>query len=227
MFARKRLPVWALVVVLILALAGLGLGYAHWWYTLTDSGTVTTGKWHAYWDGTFTDDGGHVDNVNKDDGDIPCADDPNCIFPKTGPGSESARDPSGPGPNPPRYDKAIGHCASWVTDDDGKQVLHWEVSNAYPSYYCTVWAHIINDGSVPMKIYFRSLTADPEVEVGFIEAGGFGFNCGDQIDPGESFQVGMWIHVKQTAVPNTTYSGSSEYKFVNWNEFESSMCQGF
>lgn len=222
MFGRKRLPIWALVVVLILALAGLGLGYAVWSQVLTDTGRVNTGTFGVAWNSTFTDDGAHVDDPARDVGDVPCAA-PECVF------GEGARDPSGPGPNGPRYDKAVGACASWITQEEGYLILHWQVDNAYPSYYCTVWADIRNTGSIPVKIQARSLASDPQIETGFI-GGDYAFTCGDQIDPGGEnalLPIGMWIHVREDAAPGASYSGSSAYTLVNWNEWSGGACSGW
>ena len=227
MFGKKALPVGTLVVMLIIALAGLGLGYALWSTTLTDAGTVTTGTFGAKWAYTFTDDGGTVDDSTRDVGDIKCKDDSGCVYPKgpcpAGGGCESARDPSGPGPNGPRYDKAIGHCASSILDTEQYKILHWDVSNAYPSYYCTVWSFIGSTGSVPMKVQARTLNHSSQIETGFVA----GLNCGDQIDPEDQLPVGMWVHVLQTATPGATYSGNSSYTLVQWNEWSSGACTGW
>ena len=138
MFSRKSLPIGTLVMVLVIMLALLGVGYALWSTTLTDVGTVTTGTFLARWDNVFTDDDGAVVDENKD-----ADDDGNCAI------GGSSCDPSAPGPNPARYDKGIGHCTSGIVEAESWEILHWSVSNAYPSYYCTVWGHITNTGSIP------------------------------------------------------------------------------
>lgn len=225
MFSRKRLPIWALVVVLILALAGLGLGYAHWTWDLEDEGTVTTGQWHADWFNVFTDDDGAVVDSTKDDGDTgDCETDSACLY------GQGSRDPSSPGPNPTRYDKAIGSCGALIDEFEDYQVLHWSVSNAYPSYHCTVWAHIRNTGSVPMKLTKRSLALNPgsegRITTGFVNDPEL--YCGAQIDPNETFPIGVWVHVEQDAQwDGATYGGTSDYELVNWNEFDPSMCAGW
>jgi hypothetical protein len=221
MFARKRLPVWALVVVLILALAGLGLGYAHWTLRLFDQGTVTTGSFTAEWQDAFTDD----DDID-DPGDKDLGDDGFCLAYMEG--GEGSCDPVEAGPMPSRNNtfaepKDVGKCTvDILRDSEGNRViLDWKVENGYPSYYCTVWGHIANTGSVPMRIYHRALkNPNPNrITTGFAVDSNQPYDCGYQIDPGESLQVGMWIHVEQAAEPGgNTYTGSSEYRLVNWNE---------
>jgi len=215
MFAKKSLPIGTLLIVIVIALAGMGVAYGHWTATLTDVGTVNTGTFVADWFNVFTDDDGTVVDATKDDGD-----DGNCAI------GGSSCDPLEPGPNPNRETKGIGHCTSWIVDTEDYLILHWNVDNAYPSYYCTVWGHIRNMGSIPMKIQTRSLTADPGITTGFI-GGAHAFACGDQLDASDLLQVGMWIHVEQSAEPDQSYSGSSTYTLVNWNEWDAGACSGW
>ena len=52
-----------------------------------------------------------------------------------------------------------------------------------------------------------------------------GILCGTQIDPGgEGVDTMGWIHVEQGAEPDTSYMIHMEQDWVNWNEFDESMC---
>ena len=212
MLGKKVLPLGTLFLVLVMALAMLGIGYALWSTTLTDEGVVNTGSFSADWFNVFTDDDGAVVDPTKDDGDTGDCD--------IGAGS---CDPRQPGPNPARYTKGVGACTSWIVDTEDYQILHWQLDNTYPSYYCTVWGHIRNTGSIPMKIQSRELTSDPEIESGFVS----GVSCGDQIDASGLLPIGMWVHVKQEAQPESSYVGNSAYTLVQWNEWEAGNCSGW
>jgi hypothetical protein len=216
MFGRRALPFGTIVLVSIIALAVMGLGYAWWSTELTDVGVVNTATFNANWLRTFTDDGNSVDEVSFDVGDFACAADTNCIYPKTGLGSEGARDPSGPGANGPRSNKAIGSCGSVFHESgDDPNVLHWTLSNVYPGYYCTVWSDFHNESGVPMRIQSAGLSYADGITTGYID--GYAPTVGRQVDPNEVVHVGMWVRVDDDANPNKPYIGSSNITLVQWN----------
>jgi hypothetical protein len=213
---RKSLPIGVIVVLVLAMLVTMGMAYGAWTKTLRVDGTVNTGSFNAVFLGTFTDDGGHVDDPNFDAGDIKCPDDqPACVYG----GADGARDPSGPGPNGTRYEKAIGHCASGITTD-GK--LWFNLSNVYPSYYCTVWVDINNPASIPWKIAGERYSFNGNVlELTWWNDSA---ECGDQVDPGQTVRAGLTIHVLDAATPGASYSGWYEFDVVNWNQFDNNMC---
>jgi hypothetical protein len=214
MLGKKVLPLGTLFLVLVMALAMLGIGYALWSTTLTDEGVVNTGSFSADWFDVFTDDDGDAYKPGYDDGDTgDCG---------TGAGS---CDPKEPGPNPARYTKGVGACAAWIVDTEDHQILHWQLDTTYPSYYCTVWGHIRNTGSIPMKLQSRSLERSHPAKftTGFVS----GVACGTQIDPGDLLPIGMWVHVEQEAEPESTYTGNSSYELVQWNEYDPGLCTGW
>ena len=221
MLKRKAIPVGTLFMILILALAALGVGYGLWSKLLLINGTINTGVVDAIFYEAFTDDDNVENNELKDDGD-------DVVCPVGG----GSCDPKAFGPNPDRYDKDVGECFAIVDlqADPTKETLKVTVENGYPSYHCTVWFDILNNGSIPLKI--QSLTLTPEnfengvqVTVGLSQLA-----CGLQIDPGllpsgevimENLAQGdIHIHVEQAAEQNTPYTFSAELFLVQWNEFE-------
>jgi hypothetical protein len=212
-------------MILVLALAMLGVGYGLWSKLLLINGTINTGTVDAVFYEAFTDDDGAVDNPDKDAGDVgkttPCP-----LF------GDSSCDPKAFGPNPDRYDKDVGECVA-VIDELDAQKLHITVTNGYPSYYCTVWYDIWNNGTIPVKI--QSLTVVPnnftngvEVTVGLSK-----LSCGQQIDPGEKVgdlpptnlaQGDVHIHVEQAAAQEASYTFDAQLLLVQWNEFDAAQC---
>jgi hypothetical protein len=123
----------------------------------------------------------------------------------------------------------VGECFAEIDALDPEK-LHITVGNGYPSYHCTVWFDILNNGTIPLKI--QDLKLEPqnfengvEVTVGLSQLA-----CGLQIDPGllpsgevvmENLAQGdVHIHVEQAAAQNETYTFDAELWLVQWNEFE-------
>lgn len=223
MLKRNSLPVGAFFMILVLALAGLGVGFGLWSKLLLIEGTVETGSVDAIFYEAFTDDDNEVDNPDKDAGDTgdvePC--------PLFGDGS---CDPSAFGPNPERYDKDVGECLVFIDEQD-PQELDVFVYTGYPSYHCTVWFDIWNNGTIPVKIQDLQVTPVDftnglEVTVGLSE-----LSCGQQIDPVEDpaqleglAQGDIHIHVEQEAAENAVYHFNAELLLVQWNEFFEDQC---
>ena len=227
MLKRKVLPVGTLFMVLVLALAFLGVGYGLWSKLLLIDGTINTGVVDAIFFEAFTDDDDVENNELKDDGD-------DVVCPVGG----GSCDPKAFGPNPDRYTKDVGHCEAIVdlaTDPTG-ETLKVTVENGYPSYYCTVWFDILNNGTIPVKI--QNLNVTPvgqwtngvEVTVALSELA-----CGDQIDPGDLIPGGgatnlaqgdIHIHVEQAAAQNGIYEFNAQLFLVQWNEYFADQCVG-
>jgi hypothetical protein len=219
---KKSLPIGTLFMVLVLALALLGVGYGLWSKLLLIHGSIETGEVDAIFYDAFTDDDGTQNNDQKDAGDTgECA-----AY------GDSSCDPDMFGPNPTRYDKDVGHCTAVIDKDDAEK-LHIKVVNGYPSYSCTVWFDILNNGTIPVKI--QSLKVEPaggwtngkEVTVALSELA-----CGQQIDPGilddgsiaNLAQGDIHIHVEQAASMNGIYEFDAELFLVQWNEFDDAQC---
>jgi hypothetical protein len=225
---RKSIPVGTLFMIIILALATLGVGYGLWSKMLYINGTIETGNVNAVFYDAFTDDDGDVDNPEKDNGDAGT-----CAEYQYNPAGIGSCDPNKFGPDPTRYLKDVGYCKAEIDTADA-QKLHITVTNGYPSYYCTVWFDIWNNGSIPVKIQSLTVTPDPlekwvngeQVTVALSELA-----CGDQIDPVEDpstleglAQGDIHIHVEQAADPGATYTFDAELLLVQWNEYFPEKC---
>ncbi len=149
--SRKRLlrsPA-VLVVALVTVLGLSGLAYALWVTTLTSEGNVHTGGVAVAWYDMGTDDDGDVENDGSGTDD-----DVGEVF-DMNPGRSSA-DPASHGPGAVvRYDKDVAQCNA---GGGGDRLNTW-IDNAYPSYNCTVYAKVRNEGSVPIKAAGLTMTA--------------------------------------------------------------------
>ncbi|NIA24131.1 MAG: hypothetical protein GWP04_01030 [Gammaproteobacteria bacterium] len=224
-----------LVVLLTLLLATTGLVYAHWTATLDLNGNVNTGSVVMAWSQAWTNDDGVL---NASDGEPTT----NEIFDAWG--TASSADPSDHvAPAPGRYTKDVAKCTAAHTDD----LVTWTIENAYPSYNCTLTATLKNTGSVPVRATSIAFTATRTPDGGSpgsipivpgINEGNFylgtthqiegdisaGVRCGTQIDPAESVTTSGWLHVLQPALQNATYAFALSQDFVNWNEWDVTMC---
>jgi len=258
-------------MVLVLALASLGVAYGLWSKTLTIDASVNTGNVNAEFTEAFTDDDnllndplldsldvGHcplpsvdddgdgevdedsIDDLdNDDDGQVD--EDP--------PGKLSSCDPAAGGPDPKlRHDKDAAVCLAKTADEDieqvGDQNAQVEIIDAYPSYFCTAWFRIHNNGSIPVKVLRIDVTdeegnliieaAEPSVIYDLDLTGPEGEPDGlpdlnlhitdielrQQIDPGQVVLLDLEMHVKQNAPSNSTFSFEVLMQLAQWNEVE-------
>ncbi len=250
---RKRIrPVGALFLVLMITLGTIGIGFGLWSKELTIIGTVKTGNVNARFLAPFTDDDNKVDDPLLDSGDTGT-----CRV-----GENTSCDPAASGADPkPRYNKDVAVCVASrpSADDDpdpspGIQLGFVELRNAYPSYYCTAWFPISNNGTIPVKVMRIDITdgqgrvivpnAIPSriYELDLIDGlptqctGPVG--CGDpdlelhitdirlleQIDPGESTLMNLDMHVLQPAPQNAEFKFDVHVVLAQWNEVYG--CQG-
>jgi hypothetical protein len=241
---RKNIPVGTLFMILILALATLGVGYGMWSKLLVINGTVHTGKVDAVFVNAFTDDDGKIDLETKDAGDTGT-----CDVQHNDPGSCDPSSFGDVGAPPTRYDKDVGHCIAVVDPaDETHETLKVTVENGYPSYHCTVWFDIENNGTIPVMIQEFSITPvdfengtqvtvelshlscgtqiDPAVPVAPACASGIeGVNCVPPEPPsGEPVQADIHIHVEQAAEQDHTYTFTGNLKLVQWNEYDPDNC---
>jgi predicted ribosomally synthesized peptide with SipW-like signal peptide len=256
-----------LIVGLALMVAAAGVVYAHWTDTLKVNATVNTGTVNVMWQFAGTDDDG-LDNTgfvingnaysNSDNGMDPAevwrchsTDNPVCGY-KLGPDLGLTR-----------YDQNVASCTVSASADS--KTLTATIANAYPSYHCTIFSQMSNEGSVPVKATAFRLTTpvggtlkyagteyvegaagntawcNQAENAGKCPSGIFvgdvpvitfdfadGTSCSNQLDPyvpgGDMDQNAVWFHVEEAAAQNASYTFSWQYDFVNWNEWDPSMC---
>ena len=228
MFRRKSLPLGVLVMLLVLALASLGVGYGLWSKILTINGTVKTGTVNAVFVKAFTDDDDVMDDPLKDSLDLDDCRDVGGVD-RDGDGLTSC-DPAESGVDPKRrYLKDVARCDAGIDPDD-KQ-FGWIIkTNVYPSYYCTAWFEVHNNGTVPVKVAGATVGGvpiKPSVPTPFdLDGDGIpdvaihltGLDIGQQIDPCDTVQIDIDQHVLQGAPMGATLSYKVEIDLHQWNE---------
>jgi len=218
------LGVVSLAVVMMLAM--LGVGYTLWAKSLYIQGTVNTGTVNAEFVDAFTDDDNMVNDEEKDSGDIG-----RCPLPQVDGGpSPTSCDPAASGRDPkPRYEKDVGQCFAMISADD-PQLATVTLENAYPSYYCTAWFDIHNTGSIPVRV--RAVMIDdmavepcqtnafdldgdglPDVEIHVTD-----IELCQQIDPSQTVQLDLDIHVLQEAPQDESLEFQAAVELGQYNE---------
>lgn len=229
------LPTGVLFMLLVVALAAIGVGYALWYKVLTIDGTVNTGSVHAKFIAAFTDDDDVVNNVDKDPTDLDDCEDIGGVD-MDGDGLTSC-DPKESGADADRWDKDVARCDAGIDPDD-PNVAWVTKTNVYPSYYCTAWFEIENDGTVPVKIASATVNGQPvtpSVPTPFdldnadgdndnstgadveIHLTGLDEEC-QQIEPDEIVQMDIDQHILQDAPQGDTLSYTVEVQLNQWNE---------
>lgn len=204
---NNRVPMTTTVVLLFIALASVGIGYGLWSKTLYIDGTVGTGSVDSIFVEWFTDDDDVMNDASKDIGDIG-----ECL--EYGDGS---CDPAFWGKNAERKDKDVGRCVAEIDANDA-EILHVTVYNTYPSYYCTVFFDIQNNGSVPVKIQSLGIVGS-DITAGYITTEWSEIFVGKQIDPNQVVQGDLELHVEQSAPQGSTLELTGKIQLVQWNEF--------
>lgn len=293
-----------LLVVFAMVVTTAGIVYAHWTSTSRVQVDINTGNMDVGWNNARTSDDGVLDDpTGTDDGTSPGWDS----------GNGSSADPSNEDGST-RYTKNVAACFA----GGGGDTLNVNIDSAYPSYYCQLYADVIDNGSVPVRAAALRLHAQrgynectihnsqEEAETGenavpivdhdgdqYIDLGGDGWDmgdpllrydnngpfanyggdesmfddgdvryydhcvfvgsnmgihptgvdgefvfgddlkinitegvlCGTQVDPGEMGEaVSGWIHIEQGAEQGASYRITLEQDWVNWNEYDPSMC---
>ena len=215
-------------LALLVALSATGAGYAMWEKELLIDGTVETGEVNAEWTTAFSNDDGIVDDGAKD------ADDDGACVALSG---DSSCDPSDEyaANATPRYDKDVADC---IVTGAGEQTIEVTLVNAYPSYYPTVIFDIDNTGTIPVKIQaieysvdgggswqtldpcvYITITLWPGIKIVIAIVHTWGVTIGQQIDPGESAQGFLSIHVEQDSDELASGSFMVRVHLVQWNEY--------
>ena len=151
-----------MAMAMVVAVASLGVGYGIWNQTISvEAIIVNNGTFDPTWIDTFTNDDGTIDDAAKDPGDNGGGTNFDGIW-----GAASSNDPSAAGPNAPRYDKDVARCLASspidTTGDGEKDSFRVMIENGYPSYTCTFWGVMQNQGLSPEKV--RSV----DIDFGFI-----------------------------------------------------------
>jgi len=233
----------AIFIVSIFALTSVATGYAMWSQDLTIDGYVETGTLDWCWEDVLS----VVDPFCPEDmGYLPdgipgfpyyfrdwnC--DPNNGF-KEG----------GVGWGPTQYDpvyypepKNVGCGFLTVIDCHSLAVT---INNAYPGYWNGVTTHVINTGTIPIKIQeailswdaagtqvFATINAVNEGNVIHIDLDGdgtydmeliWGDHFGDQLDLDDKFEISWEFCFLQTLEQNAHYTFYVTVTGVQWNEY--------
>src|SRR3990170_4419463 len=227
---------WTLFMLAVVALGLLGLGYALWFKVITISSGVNTGRVHASIERAFTDDDDKVDSPLDSQDTEGCVD--LGAVDVDGDGKTSC-DPAATGPDPKRhYDKDVARCDASV-DTANNNLGHIKKTNVYPSYHCTAWFEIHNDGTIPVKIASAVATwACPDGTAGSaklvpstpilvdLDCDGVadasihltGVKICPQIDPSQRVLMDIDQHIEQGAPQGATLSYSVAVQFNQWNE---------
>jgi hypothetical protein len=202
---KPYLTTGALFMSLIVVLGAIGVVNGLWSKNLIIEGTVTTGDLNADWDCGYTNDDGldGLEGVVQGGG---CAIEGQ--FAVIEPDGDDGRDPYGSFDFPysdPFIQKDVADCILSIGDENGDppegfgdQVAYIDITNAYPSYECTITLFLTNTGSIPFNIIGSELVIDAEDP---IEYDGCAFEV-VQVDPGEEEQLECTVHILQTAEQN-------------------------
>jgi len=190
MLKRKRVPIGVLAVGLLMILASIGIVNGLWSKNLVIHGVVETGDLNVDWTTASSGDNFGPDECT-DFGGFDC----DGLVPKD-----------------------VGSLDCFIDNVDA-QILHFEISNGYPSYEADCEVHLTNTGSIPFVI--RGFTIDAsnssppltncvvsgtaqsqivlcdQLKIGYIDGVGL------QIDPGGETASSVIVHVEQAAAQNT------------------------
>ena len=179
-----------LFFILVLSTLLFGISYSRWDKQLTINGSVATGTLEAEFTYWFSNDP--------------------------------------PGQKDPDYDKDVGSTVCTVSDD--KQTAFITIENAYPCYHVHFSFTIKNTGTIPWII--QSITVDGQPlhsnEPLSLDLDGDGDyditleitdSVGEQVDPGDSIETSLDLHVEQGAEQGFTYTFTITIVVVQWNEY--------
>ena len=162
------------------ALPGLGLALGGFALSSSDMGWAHEGapRYGVKYVAAFTDDDRHVDSNSKDPHD----------------------DGTDPG-----YSKNVATCYAHVISSDKVQVT---ISNAYPSYSCTIWSRIQNVGTKLLKQKTPTITSPSVLTVSSSLA-----SACNVLKPSSKVYQRTVVHVEQSANQNATYQFVIEARF--------------
>ncbi len=196
---KRRLPLGLIAAGLIVTLATIGVVSGLWSKNLVIAGDVSTGDLNVDWT---------TASSNDEFGPDAC----------TAFGSPDGPDP-GTAPDCPAERKDVGSLSCTIDEVD-QQILHFTITNGYPSYEADCEVHLTNTGSIPFLITGFAIdtsNSDPpltncapfgapspsslvilcdQLKIGFIDG------VGQQIDPGNETASSVIVHVEQKAAQN-------------------------
>jgi hypothetical protein len=242
---NRTIGTGGLVMMLVLALAAVGIGIALWSKVLTINGIVQTGSVNAEFVEVFTDDDNEVNDPKLDAGDT--GDCPIHAGPIPPPTSCDPKETGAEGPDDVadhRYDKDVAQCDATAIEDDqepqpGSQTAAVAIRNGYPSYHCTAWFLIHNNGTIPIHLHSVSIAG---VAATLCQLGSTSYDLnGDtqpdieiclsglqpctaevcpepQIHPSENLALDLDMHILQTADQDAVYTFQASICFHQWNE---------
>ena len=193
-------PLAALIMILLLALGSLGVGYGLWSKTLTIEGQIHTGEVDARWNGA------------------------SCIEFHTWP-----KLPTSPADQGELLGKDVGDWEVEVDPEDD-QLLHFTLTNGYPSYAVDCQVHFAVEGTIPVIVRGTSVIAGngltnctltginkktlacDQLTVIFTD------NLGTQLHPGDEAASSLTVHVEQPAAENAQYTFEVGVCMAQWNE---------
>lgn len=212
-----------LIVGLVLLVAAGGVVYTLWQQSLSLDVDIATGTIDPVWSLDGTDDDG-IDDPWLDGEETPGQ--------LEWPDKVGFGDPSEPADGqtaPLRYTKDVALCVAafgGTEQDPDPTVLNVDITNAYPSYWCTVKADLHNGGSVPVKLQTITVTSTlgEVIETEITSFEGL-LSCGLQLDPGQTEDFYLSFHPENPVLEGTEYSYNVDLTWVNYNEYDSELCQ--
>jgi hypothetical protein len=214
---------WVLFMLVVMGLGLAGVGYALWSQQLQLEGVVVTDSMEMDYVKQCTDDNERVDCQFVD----PLADP-----------LDDGNDPEGPGPEPLRIDKDIAFCTCSIDEVATNNKIQIHMTDTYPSYWCTTWFSVRNNGTIPVMLD-KVILNGTEIEVGplsELDADQDGDNdmevavsdlvlCEQQDPDGWCAESGCYddtgnveVHILNGADEAETISFELELIYVNWNE---------
>lgn len=257
--------------MLLLGLVALGMTYGLWSKAFEIHTSVETGNVNAEFIEAFTDDDNRMDDASldsmdsgrcpspatDDDGDGQVDEDPtdgedndgDGLVDEDPEGKLTSCDPAASGPDPkPRHGRDVGQCFATTTDEDleqeGDQNGEVELIEAYPTYFCTAWFRIHNNGTIPVKLLQIDIlseagdllveAAEPSTIYPLDLTGPDGDPDGDvdmdlhittiqlkqQIDPSQVVTMDLDMQVLDGAPAGTMFGFEVLIQLAQWNEVE-------
>lgn len=194
------LPLVSLTLILLLAMGSLGVGYGLWSKTLSIVGQINTGEVDARWSGA------------------------SCVEFHTWPALPTSQSDQGEW-----LGKDVGAWEISIDPDDD-QILHFQITNGYPSYAVDCEVHFIVEGTIPVIVRGTAIGPGPGLTGCTLDGNNkkalscdqltviFTDNLGSQLHPGDEAASSLTVHVEQPADENANYEFEVRVCMAQWNE---------
>ncbi len=263
--------VGGLFSLLMIALAAFGMTFGLWSEAFEIHTSVQTGNVNAEFIEAFTDDDNRMDDAGldsmdsgrcphpatDDDGDGEVDEDPvdeedndgDGMTDEDPAGKLTSCDPAASGADPkPRHSRDVGQCFAATVDldfeQDGDQNGEVELIDAYPTYSCTAWFRVHNNGTIPVRVLQIDIldeagenlveAAEPSTIYPLDLTGAEGLPDGEndldlhittielkqQIDPSQVVTMDLDMQLLDGAPPGATFGFEVLIKLAQWNEVE-------